>query len=181
MVAVVLAQGFEEVEAITPIDFLRRAKIEVAVIGVGGTKIRGAHGIEVVADISLDRYQALPTYLVLPGGMPGARNLFESQQVRALLSSVAAQKEGVLCAICAAPAVVLAPYGYLANRRFTCYPTYANACTDGTYVEEAVVSDDALITSRGAGTAAHFSAEIIARIKGRAAAEKIMQATLQLA
>ena len=127
MVAIVLADGFEEIEAITPIDFLRRADIEITAVGVGGTSVRGSHGITVAADISVADYSATPRYVILPGGMPGAKNLAASTEVRGLLARVS-KSSGVICAICAAPAVVLAPLGYLDGKRFTCYPELCRQC-----------------------------------------------------
>lgn len=180
MVGVLLADGFEEVEAIMPIDFLRRAGIEVRIIGIEAQdgKVRGAHDITVAVDSEITHYHATPRYLILPGGMPGAENLARSAAVRQIIVRVR-DKGGVICAICAAPAIVLAPLGYLTGRRFTCYPSYRErVSTRGEYQEQAVVCDEWLITSRGAGTAAQFSAEIIARIKGRELAEQIMRATI---
>ena len=179
MVAVLLADGFEEVEAITPIDFLRRANISVLTVGVSRTVVHGAHNIPIVADIALADYTAIPQYLILPGGMPGSQNLYTSTQVRTLLAAVHARKDGIICAICAAPAIVLAPLGYLNNKRFTCYPSYAADISVGEYTEAAVVHDGNIISSRGAGTAAFFSAKIIAHIKGTQVAQQIMASTLQ--
>lgn len=179
MVAILLADGFEEIEAVTPIDFLRRAQIQVVIVGVDGDGVRGAHGITVATDISLADYHATPEYLILPGGMPGAANLSRSTGVSRLLMRTGSSG-GVICAICAAPVVVLAPGGYLDGKRFTCHPAHRSAApATAEYCEESVVVDGALITSRGVGTAAEFSAEIIARISGRAAAREIMHATVQ--
>lgn len=182
MVSIILADGFEEIEAVTPIDLLRRADIPVTILGLEARTgfVRGAHDINIAIDSPLNEYHPteLPRCLILPGGMPGADNLFRSDAVHTLLKRVH-EATGLICAICAAPAVVLAPLGYLKGKRFTCYPTYKDKISDGKYQEQAVVRDGTLITSRGAGTAAAFSAEIITQLKDTQTAKNIMSATIQ--
>src|SRR4051812_28785899 len=124
-VLIVLAPGFEEVEAVTPMDVFRRAGLEVTVAGVGGTVVEGAHRIRIQADIAIENYRGSPDAIVLPGGMPGAENLAKSDAVSRLLDQ--AVKEGkLIAAICASPAVVLAPRGILSGRKATCYPGFEN-------------------------------------------------------
>src|SRR5574341_566887 len=84
-VLIILAEGFEEIEAVTPIDVLRRADIEVSVAGIDGREVRGSHGIKILADMTLDEYKDIPDAIVLPGGMPGAKNLGESQKVAEMI------------------------------------------------------------------------------------------------
>ena len=123
MVYMFLATGFEEVEALAPLDILRRAGVEVTTVGIGGELITGAHGITVKADIadSVFRDDA-PEMVILPGGMPGTRNLDASPVVEAALSAVAAN-DGYLAAICAAP-MVLGKRGLLKGKRAICYPGF---------------------------------------------------------
>ena len=112
---VVLAEGFEEIEAVTPIDMLRRAEVHVTVAGVGGTTIRGSHGLAFECDALLESIDAIPDLIVLPGGLPGSENLGKSHQVRALTQKV--HDNGGICgAICAAPALTLAAFGLLNDR-----------------------------------------------------------------
>jgi 4-methyl-5(b-hydroxyethyl)-thiazole monophosphate biosynthesis len=123
-VIVFLADGFEEVEAITPIDYLRRAGIEVSTVSVGpNPAVKGSHGISVMSDSTLLEIGRSRFWdaVLLPGGMPGAANIAASEGAASLLRE-SAQAGKLICAICAAPAVVLAPLGILAGRRFTCYP-----------------------------------------------------------
>ena len=112
MVYLFLANGFEEIEALTPLDVLRRAGVPVTTVGVGGDSILGAHGIRVQADIPDTMYRdSSPDMIILPGGMPGSTHLDESRVVDAALRS-AARNGAYLCAICAAP-MVLGKRGYL--------------------------------------------------------------------
>jgi len=180
-----LAEGFEEVEATTPMDFLRRAGIEVIVAAIGENKcVKGAHGIAVCADVSLEELvkqgKAAPDAfdaVVVPGGMPGASNLAASREAGSLLTAMAAAGKPV-CAICASPAVVLSPLGLLKGRKYTCYPGYEKDVKDGIFKEEAVVLDGNLITSRAPGTAALFALAIISLLVGEAEAKKIKDAAL---
>ena len=124
MIYMFLADGFEEVEALCPLDILRRAGLEVTTVGVGGKDmISGAHGIVVQADIPDILYRdSAPDMIILPGGMPGSTNLDESKTVDAALK-VAHKKGAYLCAICAAP-LVLGKRGYLEGKRAVCYPGF---------------------------------------------------------
>lgn len=179
-VAVLIAEGFEEVEAVTPIDFLRRAGIEVLIAGIGDSTVRGSHGIPIVVDVLAADVQ--PDQLdgvVLPGGMPGAANLGSSPEVAALVKAMLAADK-LVAAICAAPAKVLAPLGVLSGKRATCFPgDEAAFSTDVMFTEDRVVSDGNLITSRGAGTAAEFSEEIIRHLAGAEAANEVHVRTVQ--
>jgi len=180
---VLLAEGFEEVEAITPIDYLRRAGIEVTTAAVGASlDVRGSHGIVVRADALLTEAMAAGGVnavdaVALPGGMPGAANLAASAEVTALIRG-AAEAGAWICAICASPAVVLAPLGFLDGLRFTCYPGMEDRVTGGIWSGERVVVDGRVITSRGAGTAGEFAAAIIGQLVGEAAAEKVARGVL---
>lgn len=179
---VVLAEGFEEVEAITPVDYLRRAGIEVTLLGLGGLNIRGSHGITVTADVAIGKETVGLVFdaVIVPGGMPGAKHLAESASVVDLiLRHYAAGK--TVASICAGPAVVL--YGachLLQGKRFTGFPGTEAQVKGGVPVAERVVIDGNLITSRGAGTAGEFAIAIIAALTGKEAAQSIAEAVLLL-
>lgn len=177
MIYLFLADGFEEIEALTPVDMLRRAGLEVKTVGVGGDVIRGAHGIKVVADMrDRDFDDKAPDMVILPGGMPGSRNLDASPVVDRALK--AADKCGAyICAICAAP-FVLGKRGLLKGFRATCYPGFEKdlegAIVEGTTQERRVVVDGRRITAAGMGCAEDFGAELITALKDRATADKIL-------
>jgi len=175
---VLLADGFEEVEAATPIDYLRRAGAEVTVAGVGGREAKGSRGLAVRADgLVSDAVGKDWDAVVVPGGMPGAANIAANADCAALLRSAAASGK-IVAAICAAPAVVLAPLGLLSGRRFTCYPGMEKDVSGARWSEERVVVDGDLVTSRGAGTAGEWALEIVAKLYGQETAAKIGKAVL---
>jgi 4-methyl-5(b-hydroxyethyl)-thiazole monophosphate biosynthesis len=177
---VLLAEGFEEVEAVTPLDYLRRAGITVNTAAVNGPAgaVKGSHGIPIIADTDIEHIKGGEwDALLLPGGMPGAPNIAASAQAGALIREMT-QAEKLICAICASPALILAPLGLLAGRRFTCFPGLEAQVTDGHWVEEPVVIDGTLITSRAAGTAAAWAMAIIGQLLDGAASEKIARQVL---
>lgn len=172
---VVLAEGFEEIEAVTPIDVLRRAGMEVIVAGVGQREVTGAHGITVETDLMLEQYQGHPDAVILPGGMPGALNLKKSQSLEVLLEKMQKEKK-LIAAICASPAVVLAPIGILDGKRATCYPGFEGQLGPRVkFVSERVVVDGCVVTSRGPGTAMEFALELVSQLAGPEAVEKLSQ------
>jgi len=175
---VVLAEGFEEIEAVTPIDMLRRADVKVTVAGVGGTTIEGSHGVTFQCDTRLEAIDEVPDLIVLPGGLPGSEHLGDSHEVRALTQKVH-DNGGVCAAICAAPALTLARFGLLDDRTATCYPSFErhfNATT--THSEERVVVDRGIVTSRGAGTSMEFALCLVALLAGEARAEELRKGVL---
>lgn len=175
---VVLADGFEEIEAVTPVDILRRAGIQVTVAGVGKTEITGSNGIRVLADTRVDQVLDLPDALVLPGGAQGAANLRDCVEVSRLIERMDAEKR-LIAAICASPAVVLAKTGVLDGRKATCYPGYEKTLPRKIFFSDSrVVSDGGVITSRGPGTALEFSLQIVLELVGKDAADSILQKTL---
>jgi protein deglycase len=170
---IVLAEGFEEVEAITPIDLLRRAEIKVEVAGLAALEVRGSHGIVMRADTVFSRVSLLPDALVLPGG-PGHKALLNSSLVIELVKQMFSA--GKLCAaICAAP-TVFGRADILANRRATCFPGDEGGLGGAVFVADPVVVDGNLITSRGAGTAVPFSLEIITYLAGKEKADTVATA-----
>jgi 4-methyl-5(b-hydroxyethyl)-thiazole monophosphate biosynthesis len=177
-IAVLLAEGFEEVEAATPIDFLRRAGVDVIVAGVTGKTVTGARGIKFVADVSLGELPPELDGVVIPGGMPGAANIAKSAAAIELIRLLFTAKK-LVAAICAAPGVVLGAHGFLAGKKFTCYPGYEKDVAKASFSEDAVVKDGNLITSRGPGTAAEFAEALIEYLLGKDAALKVRQDTLQ--
>ncbi len=178
---VLLAEGFEEVEALTPVDYLRRAGIEVTILGLGGRGVRGARGITVVADAVLeDGAAGLYSFdaVIVPGGMPGAKHLADSEEARELIKRHFDEGR-LVAAICAAPAVVLqGGCGILNGRRFTGYPGTERQVSGGIHTGGRVVVDGNLITSRGAGTAGEFAIAIIEALAGRNAALSVAESVL---
>lgn len=160
--AVLLAEGFEETEAVTVIDVLRRADVEVHVLGVGQARIVGSHGIVIEADRPLAQAQGPFDAVILPGGMPGAATLRDSDAVKSFV--VAEHARGaVTAAICAAP-IALGRFGLLKDKQATCYPGFEQQLT-GAHVEvRPVVVDGNIITSRGVGTALKFSLTLVERL-----------------
>lgn len=175
MVYVFLAEGFEEVEAIAPIDLLRRAGAEVKTVGVTGKTVTGARGIAVVADIlpeEVDREDM--EMIVLPGGMPGTVNLYDSEFVRDTVK-FCAENDRFIGAICAAPSVILGGMDLLHHRRAICYPGMEDGMTCATVVHQNCVTDGKIITSRGAGAAIDFGLALCAATMGKAAAEHVAE------
>ena len=177
---VLLADGFEEVEAITQIDFLRRAGVETVVAGVTGRDVVGGHDIRVNTDITVDEYNDDFDAVVIPGGAKGAENIARTEEAMRLIRR-ALQEGKLVAAICAAPGVVLGANGLLGTRRFTAYPGFEKQATSGAFSEERVVVDGSLITSRGPGTAAEFAEAIVTRLVGPEAAAELHRKTLQKA
>lgn len=195
---VMLADGFEEIEAMTPIDFLRRADIPAALVAVSGARadenvIQSSRGVSVIADCALaDALDAFAhvnagALIILPGGMPGAANLAQSEALQKALVSHHA-RGGLIAAICAAPAVVLGPLGILKNKQFTCYPSMETAVLSSgaaseksagaVYKSEPLVKDGNLITANGAAAAAQFSRAVVAALSDEATAERIWSSML---
>lgn len=175
MVYVFLADGFEECEALIPVDILRRGGIDVKTVGVTGRTVTGAHGIPVVCDITADGAgtEGLCA-VVLPGGMPGTLNLKNSARVKEFLEY--ANGRGLLtAAICAAPSV-LGGLGLLRGKRATCFPGFENELIGAEVLKEPVVRDGNIITSRGAGTAFQFGFCLLAALTGNEeAAERLAE------
>ncbi len=168
-----LADGFEEVEALCPLDLLRRAGLEVTTVGIGGKEtVTGSHGIIVHTDIPDVMYRdSDPDMIILPGGMPGSTNLDESRIVDTALK-VASKKGAYLCAICAAP-MVLGKRGYLEGKKAICYPGFEQYLNGAEISGEAVVRDGNVITAKGMGVALEFGLELVRAMKDSETADKI--------
>jgi len=173
MVYVHLADGFEEVEALTVVDLLRRAGIDTETVSVTGRlPVTGSHGIKVVADILFeDAVYTGCEFIVLPGGMPGAANLAAHEGLHEKILSFHNRGKG-LAAICAAP-MVFGQAGILKGRKATCYPGFEKELEGAETVTDAVVSDRGVITSRGPATAMPFALAIIEEVRGKETADEI--------
>jgi protein deglycase len=173
-VLVPIAEGFEEIEAVTVIDILRRAKIEVVVAGViANAVVKGRSGIAVQVDISLDEALAgLPfDAVVLPGGMPNAFTLRDDPRVVAAASDVF-EKGGIAAAICAAP-VALERAGLLEGRAATCHPGMEKELPAASRNDARVVVDGRVVTSKGPGTAMEFAFALVRLLAGDAEVSKV--------
>ena len=175
---VVLAQGFEEIEAVTPIDILRRANLDVEVVGLDALEVTGSHGLTFRADRLLADAEDADA-VILPGGLPGAENLAASARLAAVLRAQLAAGR-LVAAICASPAFVLAPLGLLDGRRATCYPGCQDRFADTTvYAPDAdVVIDASVVTSRGPATAFAFGLALARRLAGPEVAAQLARAML---
>ena len=175
---VFLAEGFEEIEAITTIDLLRRAGSEVTTVAVNAsTTVKGAHGIPVVADKLIgDILATSADAYVLPGGLPGVTNLAADERLKTLLKS-AYQEDKWLAAICAAPSI-LGGLGILSGKAATCYPSFEPTLEGATPLDEAVVVSGRVITGRSAGVTIDFALAIIKELIGQEAADSVAQAII---
>lgn len=177
MVYLFLANGFEEVEALAPLDLLRRAGVAVTTVGIGGDTVTGSHGIAVRADIPDTMYRdSKPEMVILPGGMPGSTNLDASHTVEMALRA-ASKNGGYLAAICAAP-MVLGKRGYLNGRRAICFPGFEEHLTGAEIADARVVRDGNVITAAGMGVALEFGLALVAALKDEATAERLRAAVL---
>ncbi len=171
-VLVPLANGSEELEAVTVLNILRRAGIETVSASLDGQPIRGSRGTMLIPDTSLD--EALKRtfdMVVLPGGQPGTNNLKADARIIKLVQGMAADNFYV-CAICAAPSV-LATAGLLDGKRATSYPGALDAFPKVSRQAQAVVEDGKLITSRGPGTAMEFALTLVERLAGKAKRDEV--------
>jgi protein deglycase len=174
---IVFAEGFEEIEAVTPADILRRAGIQVELVGLEAKEVTGAHGIAFKMDRTLRDRENVDA-VILPGGMPGAANLAKSEKLAAVLKAQV-QSGRTTAAICASPGLVFGPRGIVAGKRATCYPGFEKHFgPDVVHVVEAVVKDGNIITSRGPGTAFAFGLALARELAGAEAADKVAEAML---
>lgn len=174
--AIFLANGFEEIEALTVVDMLRRKAIVCDVVSITGDKnVTGSHGIKVIADkiiseTDFDNYDAL----ILPGGMPGTKNLEADGYLMSRFDSFYSENK-LICAICAAPSI-FGHRGYLKGKKATCYPGFETELEGANFLLKPVVKDGNIITSRGMGTAIEFGAEIVGEFLGEEEKEALLNA-----
>jgi len=178
MVFIFLAEGYEDIEAVSVIDILRRADVTVNVVSIHDKlEVKSAHGLTIVCDSLLkDIDLQFADMLVLPGGMPGTRNLGKSDELIKLLQK--AQKEDkYIAAICAAP-IVLAQAGVLKGKKAICYPGFETELTDAIIHDDLVVRDGKVITSKGPGTAMLFGYALVDILKGNLESDAIRKAMI---
>ena len=178
MIYLFLADGFEEVEALCPLDLLRRAGADIRTVGVTGKAVTGSHNITVTADITadeivLDRNLEM---VILPGGMPGTTNLDESAAVHGALR-YAAERGITIAAICAAPSII-GKLGWLSGRSAVCYPGFEKYLIGANISAKSVVTDENFITAKGMGVAAQFGLTLVASLFGEETAEKLRSSTM---
>ena len=172
---VFFADGFEELEAIGTVDMLRRAGMDAVSVSVTGSPyVTGAHNVTVKTDISISEVDAENAeWLVLPGGMPGAVNLYDCAELQALLRSQYDWNRNI-AAICASPAVVLGQLGMLKGRKATCYPGFEGKCEGAEMKDERCVTDANIVTANGPSSVTNMCFAIISISKGRETAVRVM-------
>ncbi|MDE6811368.1 MAG: DJ-1/PfpI family protein [Muribaculaceae bacterium] len=173
---VFLAAGFEEIEALTVVDVLRRAGLPVKTVSITSSlQVTGAHGITVAADLLYDNTLFDdPLWLILPGGLPGADNLYDFAPLQGLLERQAASKDGKIAAICASPAVVLGQLGLLEGKEATCYPGFENKMKGAIpRPDKDVVISGNIITGNGPANSLEFALVIVRETLGMHIAEEV--------
>lgn len=177
MIAVFLADGFEEIEALTPVDCLRRCEKKVVTVGVGGQVVRGSHGIKVVADYEDIEFAPGDDLeaIILPGGMPGTLNLEKNETVQYTID-FCAQRGILIAAICAAPSI-LGHKGLLNGKKATCYIGFEDQLSGAEVITDAAaVTDGNIITACGMGAALEFSCEIVKKLISKERADTLLKA-----
>ena len=178
MIAVLIADGFEEIEALTPVDMLRRAGLDVKTVAIGSKIAIGSHKIPVVCDmtkeeVELDKVSAV----IFPGGMPGSLNLDASPFTDKIIEAVT-KRGGHLAAICAAP-MVLGHQGYLVGKRAVCFPGFEEELTGAMVDPDAfVVRDGHVITAKGMGAALDFGLTLVAALRDEQVALELRRAIM---
>ncbi|MDE6352122.1 MAG: DJ-1/PfpI family protein [Muribaculaceae bacterium] len=174
-----LANGFEEIEALTVVDVMRRAGMNVNTVSINkDKKVTGAHGIVVEADtLFADNDYANCEWLICPGGMPGATHLHEYKPLAELLTKHN-DNGGKIAAICAAPAVVLAPLGILDGKEATCYPGFEDKMGKALHIGVQVAALDTIITANGPASASKFALAIVANSMGDGIAREVANGML---
>ncbi len=177
MIYLFLANGFEEVEALCPLDLLRRAGLEVTVVGVGGESITGSHGITVKADIAdADAVLSDIEAVILPGGMPGTTNLDACDTVHAALDAARAA-DAYMAAICAAP-IILGKRGDLCGKEAICYPGFEKYLEGATVSRKKVVTHGKTITAAGMGVALEFGLALVSALVSPEKADQLRHAVI---
>ncbi len=169
MVYVFLADGFEEIEALTPVDLLRRAGVDTCTVSIYEDRktVTGARKIAVCADLTIEDVEPdKADIMVLPGGMPGTVNLLECAKLMTLVDAQNANGKRI-AAICAAPARILGSKGLVRGKKATCYPGMEDLLEGADAVTDSVITDGNITTSRGLGTAVDFACELITLLLGQ--------------
>ena len=173
-IIVPLATGFEEIEAVTIIDVLRRAQIDVIAASLENAAMTGAHHITINPDGLLEDMRPGDfNGIILPGGMPGSRNLLNNRAVIELTRTIY-ERGGLACAICAAP-IVLGRTGILKGKKATCYPGYESHLEGAIVKPDPVVIDERIVTGRGPGCAIPFALAIVELLRGKDTAENLRE------
>lgn len=178
---VFLAEGFEEVEALTVVDYLRRKDIVVETVSItDDIRVRGAHDIIVIANGKIDKLECLDSYdgVVIPGGMPGSTNLRDDSRVIDIINKMNNRKR-LVAAICAGP-IVLERAGIIKGKRVTCYPGFEKTLEESIYMEKPVVVDGNIITARGPYLAVDFAIEIVTYLLGEDKAQELKNSILYM-
>ena len=174
-----IADGFEEVETITPLDYLRRCGADLTLVGVGGKAIRSSRGLAVTCDLTLsdllgegseakkntEKLAADTTLAILPGGLPNSRTLSENVELRSFIIETV-KRGGLIAAICAAPALALGGWGLLDGKQFTCYPGMGKDLSTKPVKGARVIRDGQFITACGAGAAEEFAFALVNALYG---------------
>ncbi len=173
-VLLLLAEGFEEVEALTTVDYLRRMDIIVDTCSINGERrVTGAHRITVESDKDLSKVDRIKNYdaLVIPGGLPGATNLRDNDRVIELVQEFN-QEEKLIAAICAGP-IVLQRAGIITGKKVTSYPGFDNDLKESQYKDDLVVQDGNIITARGPAVAVYFALKLVENLVGQEKREEL--------
>lgn len=171
MIYVLLTDGFEDIEALAPVDILRRAELDVKTVGVGGINAVSAHGVTVVCDGLIDDIDFSDmTMLVLPGG-PGHADLDASEKVHALIRT-AYEHDIYIAAICASPSII-GKMGLLKDKHYTCFPGFEDKVIGGIHSDEKAVLDGKILTGKGAGAASDFGFKMVEIFRGKIVADEL--------
>ena len=173
-VIVLFKEGYEEVEALSTVDVLRRAGVTCDMVGMDNLHVKSSHDIIIKMDKVFDESDYDADIVVLPGGLPGATNLRDDARVIELVKEYNSSRK-IVAAVCAAP-IVLAEAGIITGKKVTSYPGFEGELDNSIYIEdEVVVVDENIITSRGAGTSLEFGLEILRKLGYEEKAEEIKE------
>ena len=178
MIYLFLADGFEEIEALCVLDFLRRARVETKTVGISGKTAMGSHNSPVICDTCASEMTGDEDFdmVILPGGLPGSTNLDESPLVDKFVNR-AVNEDKFLCAICAAP-FILGKRGILKGKRACCYPGFEKELIGADVSEDGCVRDGKIITARAMGKSHDFALEIIEALCGKDVRDNLKKSVL---